>query len=86
MTDTPKTSEAAGTLSNNWEATAERLFNCSQALERENAKLRELGNELRKSADMIGFVQSADTYRDSVRRIKAWDDFLANVPSQPRGE
>ena len=40
MNDIPKTSEAAGTPSNNCEATAERLFECSAKLERENARLR----------------------------------------------
>lgn len=41
MNDIPKTSEAAGTPSNDWEKTAERLFECSAKLERENARLRE---------------------------------------------
>jgi hypothetical protein len=41
MSDTPKTSEAAGEPSHNWDATAERLFECSCALERENNRLRD---------------------------------------------
>lgn len=35
MSDTPRTSEAAGMPSTDWEATAERLFKCSATLERE---------------------------------------------------
>jgi hypothetical protein len=40
MNDTPRTNESAGTPSNDWEATAERLFDCSAKLERENNQLR----------------------------------------------
>ena len=50
-----------------------------EELERENVMLRKLGEELRKSAEMIGCVQSADDWRRAERRIKAWDDFLANT-------
>ncbi len=60
MNDTPRTNEAAGTPSNNWQATAERLFKCSAQLERENNQLRaalvfaanviESGRELRDLA------------------------------------
>ena len=50
----------------------------ARQLERENFMLRELGADLRKSAEMVGYVQSGDDWRKAERRIKAWDDFLAN--------
>jgi hypothetical protein len=53
-------------------------------LEDENKTLRELGAELRKSAEMIGYVQCADDWRNAERRIKAWDTFLANTADQRR--
>ena len=34
MNDIPKTSKAAGYPSNDWQATAERLFDCSAKMER----------------------------------------------------
>ena len=51
----------------------------AREIECENARLRELGAELRRSAGMIGHVQSADDWRNAERRIKAWEDFLANT-------
>ncbi len=41
MSDIPQTSEAAGYPSNDWQATAERLFECSAKLERQLTGLRD---------------------------------------------
>lgn len=64
------------------------LIDFARQLERENFMLRELGADLRKSAEMIGYVQSGDDWRKAERRIRAWDTLLANVPvrgaAQPR--
>jgi len=42
MKDIPQTSEAAGYPSNDWQATAERLFECSAKLERKNNRYAEV--------------------------------------------
>jgi hypothetical protein len=76
MNDTPRTDAEVFFTDVYWNETLAVVpASFARALERENAKLRELGSELRKSAEMIGYVQSADTYRDAVRRIEAWDAF-----------
>lgn len=47
-------------------------------LRAENARLRELGDQLRASASMIGYVQCGDDYLKAERRIKAWDEFTSS--------
>ena len=42
MSDTPRTDAACGVPSNDWEATANRLCECSMQLERELSVAREL--------------------------------------------
>jgi hypothetical protein len=41
------------------------------------AALREAGNKLRQSAEMLGYVQDAQCYRDSLRNIADWDAALS---------
>jgi hypothetical protein len=57
-----------------WLAKAIQLRALLEKLAAENAALRTAGNKLRQSAEMIGYVQDAQTYRDSVSNIAAWDN------------
>lgn len=86
MNDTPKTSEAAGTPSNNWEATAERLFECSQALERQNNRYREtlhdgyaVYSQLTDAEKKFTSADNVSAVLDAFKRV-----LLANNHDEPR--
>lgn len=77
MNDIPKTSEAAGVPSKDWEATAQRLFECSAALEREN-------NRIRKSLESLEYFarnrnETRITLRNGIQNVLR----SLNAPAQP---
>ena len=85
MNDTPKTSEAAGTPTKNWESVAERLFECSRALEHENNRYREtlhdgyaVYSQLTEAEKKFTSADNVSAVLDAFKRV-----LLANKTAQP---